>query len=252
MLGWREIDFALISEASKIRPDFSKMEQLVRDGADVNAMFGDDDENALSAVILGMENDDMDENSPAKDSLPIVVEFFIKHGFDPERNEGRAGAKCLANLAFSRCLASKIPAMKLLLDAGCRDVPEDRDAHNPEDAKPSIAIATEESYLRHQGDLESAKIYDTLHEMLMANEEKLKGKALYEAAKSGTIFEEDGKVGVKDADGNVVVPACYGQIFWEGDVLVLMNDCKEGCMLKRLYPDGGRSCLSGTKCMKQD
>ena len=37
MLGWREIDFALISEASKIHPDFSKMEQLVRDGADVNA-----------------------------------------------------------------------------------------------------------------------------------------------------------------------------------------------------------------------
>ena len=177
MLGWREIDFALISEASKIRPDFSKMEQLVRDGADVNAMFGDNDENALSAVILGMENDDIDENSPAEDSLPMVVEFFIKHGFDPERNKGRAGAKCLANLAFSRCLASKIPAMKLLLDAGFRNVPT-RDAHDLEDAMPSSVISTEESYLRHQGDFESAKIYDTLNEMLMAKEKELRDKPL--------------------------------------------------------------------------
>lgn len=81
------------------------------------------------------------------------------------------------------------------------------------------------------------------------SDELKKGKALYEAVKSGTTFVEDGKVGVKDADGNVVIPACYGQIFWEGDVLVLMNDCEEGCMLKRLYPDGECSCLSGTKCM---
>lgn len=178
MAEWKEIDLALICEASKIHPDFSKMERWVKDGADVNAKLGDDDENALSAVILDMENDDVGEDSPEEDSLPKVIEFFINHGFDPCRDEGRSGAKCLANLAFSRCLASKIPAMKLLLDAGCRNVPRDRDAHNPEDAMPSAVIATEESYLRHQGDLESAKIYDTLNEMLMAKEKELRDKPL--------------------------------------------------------------------------
>ena len=109
MAEWKEIDLALICEASKARPDFSKMEQLVKDGADVNAKLGDDDENALSAVILDMENDDVGEDLPDEDSLPKVIEFFINHGFDPDCDEGRAGAKCLANLAFSRCLASKIP-----------------------------------------------------------------------------------------------------------------------------------------------
>ena len=177
MAEWKEIDLALIREASKTRPDFSKMELLVKCGADVNAKLGDDDENALSAVILGMENDDVGEDSPEEDSLPKVIEFFINHGFDPDRDEGRAGAKGLATLAFSRCLASKIPAMKLLLDAGFRNVPT-RDAHDLENAMPSSVISTEESYLRHLGDIEPAKIYDTLHKMLMANEEELRGKAL--------------------------------------------------------------------------
>ena len=177
MAEWKEIDLALICEASKIHPDFSKMEQLVKDGADVNAKLGDDDENALSAVILDMENDDVGEDLPDEDSLPKVIEFFINHGFDPDCDEGRAGAKCLANLAFSRCLASKIPAMKLLLDAGFRNVPT-RDAHDLEDAMPSSVISTEESYLRHQGDFESAEIYDTLNETLMAKEKELRDKPL--------------------------------------------------------------------------
>ena len=43
---------------------------------------------------------------------------------------------------------------------------------------PSSVIATEESYLRHQEDFESAKIYDTLYEMLMAKEEELRDKPL--------------------------------------------------------------------------
>jgi hypothetical protein len=177
MAEWKEIDLALICEASKARPDFSKMEQLVKDGADINAKLGYDDENALSAVILGMESDDVGEDSPEEDSLPKVIEFFINHGFDPCRDEGRAGAKCLANLTFTRCFASMIPAMKLLLDAGFRNVPT-RDAHDLENAMPSSVISTEESYLRHQGDFESAKIYDTLNEMLMAKEKELRDKPL--------------------------------------------------------------------------
>ena len=127
MLGWREIDFALISEASKIHPDFSKMEQLIDAGADVNAVRGDY-ENALSVIIGGFERCDCVETSSEKDSLPEVIEFFIKHGFDPERQigkewrKGMVGATCLVNLPLARCHATMIPAMKLLLDAGCRAI----------------------------------------------------------------------------------------------------------------------------------
>ena len=127
MLGWREIDFALICEASKIHPDFSKMEQLIDAGADVNAVRGDY-ENALSVIIGGFERCDCVETSSEKDSLPEVIEFFIKHGFDPERQigkewrKGMVGATCLVNLPLARCHATMIPAMRLLLDAGCRAI----------------------------------------------------------------------------------------------------------------------------------
>ena len=121
-MEFREIDMALIREASKVSPDFAEMERLVRDGADVNAVSDSTfSNNVLSEVIFGSysEEDDL----PKSDSLMAVVEFFLKHGFDPSRDKGRAGAKCLANLTWSPCMASKIPTMKLLLDAGFRNIP---------------------------------------------------------------------------------------------------------------------------------
>lgn len=50
---WRDIDLSLIVEATKVHPDFTKLELLVKDGADVNAVEKDGEENALSDIIYG-------------------------------------------------------------------------------------------------------------------------------------------------------------------------------------------------------
>ena len=169
---WRDIDLALMREATKVHPDFVKLEQLLKDGADVNAVESNGEENALSNIIggwCGAEN--YWEEHPIEDSLPAVIEFFLRHGFDPTRDEGRAGAKCLVNLTWSRCLASKIPAMKLLLGAGCCDIPAWDDEHDPNDGKPISCIGTEASYLWCcQDDFEGSNTYEALYEILKAHD----------------------------------------------------------------------------------
>lgn len=172
----REIDEALACEATKIQPDFSKMEQLVKDGANVNASDDDESkENILCEVIVSAcDGESYEEGEPKEDSLPAVVEFFLKHGFDPAHDGGRAGAVCLFNLVYSRCLATRIPTMKILLDAGCRDIQIWKSEYNPNDESPLSCIATEASYLRCCGnggsDLVAANICETLYEMLAARE----------------------------------------------------------------------------------
>ena len=167
---WKEKDSALINEASKVHPDSQRMEVLVAEGADVNAVDNHGEENALSEVIqCPYDEEYYGKELPQKDSLAEVVEFFLKHGFDPSRDEGRAGAKCLANLTWSRCLASKVPAMKLLLDAGCRDIPAWDDEHDPDDGLPVSCISGKASYLWCcQDDLEGSNTYEALYEILKA------------------------------------------------------------------------------------
>ncbi len=185
--SWTEKDLALIQEASKTHPDFSKMEQLVKDGADVNAVQSDGEENALSDVILSGAEEE--ETLTTKDSLPEVIEFFLRHGFDPGRDNGRAGAKCLVNLTWSSCLATKIPAMKLLLNAGCRDIPAWDDEDNPDDGKPSACIASEASFLHHENEFDAANTFEALDEIFYAKEKgrPYSGIERYDAAYGGTL-----------------------------------------------------------------
>ena len=196
----KDIDLALIKEASKVYPDFQKMEALVKAGADVNAVR--DDENTLSEVIVCAYHDDEDEENegegdedagkelPQNDSLAAVVEFFLKHGFDPSRDEGRAGAKCLVAITWSRCLSSKIPTLKLLLDAGCRNIPAWKDEPNPDEGTALSCIGTEESYLRCcEDDIEGANTYEALYEILKAHDEgrRYSGIDRHFAARGGVL-----------------------------------------------------------------
>lgn len=100
------------------------------------------------------------------DFLPAVIEFFLKHGFDPSRDEGRAGAKCLVNLTWSRCLRSMIPSIKLLLDAGCRDIP----AWDDNDGKAKSCIGAEASFQYCEENLDRANTFEALCEILVAQE----------------------------------------------------------------------------------
>ena len=77
--------------------------------------------------------------------------------------------------------------------------------------------------------------------ILTEKNEPLKGKALYDAAQSGCIFVENGLAGVKDADGNVIIPPSYGQICWEGDTLAMKHYYKSGYSFRYLHPSGGET-----------
>lgn len=186
MLGWREIDFALISEASKIRPDFSKMEQLVRDGADVNAIDGDNEFYALAVIIKGgcrvscygdedycaTSNDEAAETA----TLFAVIDFFMKHGFDPERCKGRVGARCLEYVAYRRCNdGTKISVMKRLLDLGFKDVAvdEDADGNAVEASRPIwfLHSGISEVFTSNCARLDDANVCAALYEMLLDKEE---------------------------------------------------------------------------------
>ena len=50
--------------------------------------------------------------------LPDIVDFFLKHGFDVARDEGRYGAMCLMNLIHSSNDDNILSAAKILLEAG--------------------------------------------------------------------------------------------------------------------------------------
>lgn len=198
-MEFREIDMALIKEASKVSPDFAEMERLVREGADVNATSDSTfSNNVLSEVIFGSysEEDDL----PKSDSLTAVIEFFLKHGFDPSRDKGRAGAKCLANLTWSPCMASKIPTMKLLLDAGFRNIPAWDDKYDPEDGLPIKCIGGEASFQNFEDDFDAANTFESLYEILLAHEEgrPYSGIDRYDAAYGGVlkrVFVSEPKAG---------------------------------------------------------
>ena len=73
----------------------------------------------------------------------------------------------------------------------------------------------------------------------------LKGRALYDAARGGCIFVENGLAGVKDADGNVIIRPSYGQICWEGETLAMKHYDQSGYSFRYLHPSGGESSSIG-------
>lgn len=72
-----------------------------------------------------------------------------------------------------------------------------------------------------------------------------KGKALYDAARNGSIFVEGGCAGVMDSAGRVIIPATYGHIGWDGNVLAMKNYCKDGYSFRYLHPNGNESESQG-------
>lgn len=169
---WKEKDAALICEASKLHPDFNRMEQFLKDGANVNAVESDGEENLLSQIILDHGRDTEDGDNGEQDSLQEVVRFFLDHGFNPGADDGRAGAKCLVNMCWSACMSSKIPVVRMLLDAGFQDIPEDEDSNESDERLPSDAIATKASYLHTcEHDFVSANIFEAMWQMIEAKKE---------------------------------------------------------------------------------
>lgn len=132
-------------------PDFETTDELIRLGADLNVVGHEDDENVLAKILCGYhcwQNCDghvVDEAASGK-YLLLVIQYFLDHGFDVNRRNGRYGAQCLNSLVLSVQTRAVIEATKLLIGAGARDL----NIHEAEeeDGKPSSFFDMEITYQR--------------------------------------------------------------------------------------------------------
>lgn len=135
MEDYRPIDRQLIDACREYPPDFIKIKNLLDQGADVNATsVADENQCLLSEVIYRYPEllelravccercDDEDCNGceldhPDADGryLPLIIQFFLEHGFDAK---GRMGAVCLQNLTWSSDDRYILDACNLLMAAG--------------------------------------------------------------------------------------------------------------------------------------
>lgn len=192
--GYGDLENKLISLLRSGAPDFAAAEELIRQGADINASGNSDDENILSEILRGYwwsvrgdtipeACDDCDEshcedcehnlnlNPNLGASMCAIIRFFLDHGFDVDKCNGRFGAQCLEALTLSTFDQYIIEATKLLFDAGAKNIPvsslsDDRD-HTPWDS-----IATEGSYQRTcEHDHSLANIYEAVYQIYQAVED---------------------------------------------------------------------------------
>ena len=173
----------MIELFSKGAPDFEAAEELIKQGADLNAEGNDDEENILSEILWAYwmsahENiisDDCETNHNLNPYLGpamcAIIRFFLAHGFDVTKNDGCYGAQCLNSLAFSTFDRYMVDAIKLLLDAGARNrtlsLVTDDDDNTPWDS-----IDNEGSYqgtCEHKHSL--ANVYEAIYQIYQAVED---------------------------------------------------------------------------------
>lgn len=173
-------------------PDFEAAEELIRQGADVNAVGKEDDENILSEILLGYWEsahgdvfpdacDDCESvrcegcehnqnlNPDLGPSMCAVIRFFLDHGFDVNKQDGCYGAQCLNALTLSSFDRYMIEATKILLDAGAknRTVSPVADC----DATPWSWIGTEASFQGCERNYALANIYEAVYQVYQAVED---------------------------------------------------------------------------------
>lgn len=192
--GYGELGNKLIELFRSGAPDFEAAEELIRQGADVNAVGKDDDENILSEILSGYwwseHGDTMDEacdncdedhcddcehnhnlNPNLGQSMCAIIRFFLQHGFDVTKNDGCYGAQCLYALVLSTFDRYMIEATKVLLDAGAKNRTVSLISTDT-DETPWSFMATEGSY---QGTCEhnhsSANIYEAIYQVYQAVED---------------------------------------------------------------------------------
>lgn len=163
--GYKPLSYELITLLRSGAPDFAAAEDLIRRGADVNDQGDDKGENVLSEILMGYwqsGTDDMAQeecwncelsrnecaacehnlNPNVGESMIKVIRFFLNHGFDVNRNDGRHGAQALNSLTLSSFDRYMIDATKMLLDADAKNIPVDEGS----DETPMDWIGTEGSY----------------------------------------------------------------------------------------------------------
>ena len=189
--GYKPLSYELITLLRSGAPDFAAAEELIRRGADVNDQGDNKGENVLSEILWGYwqtrtgdvergecsscdRNYEWCEGCPkslnpdAGTSMLKVIRFFLAHGYDVGRNDGRHGAQCLNALHLSTFDHYMIDCLKLLLDAGAKNIPCTDD---PE-STPLEGFNAEQSFqdaCEHNHRL--GNIYEAAYRVLIAADE---------------------------------------------------------------------------------
>lgn len=212
--GYGEFENKLIDLLRSGAPDLNAAEELIRQGADLNAIGKNDDENILSEILIGYwETEDGDTNSDSCDdsehdpdldpdlgaSMCAIIRFFLDHGFDVDKRDGCFGAQCLYSLTLSTFDRYMIEATKLLFDAGAKNRTISPTSTDEADT-PWSFIATEGSY---QGTCEhdraTANIFEAVYQVYQAVEDgkPYQGIDSYEIATGKKIIKV-----LAEADGD--------------------------------------------------
>lgn len=233
--GYDELGNQLIELFDTRTPDYQTAEELIKQGADVNAVGKEDDEDILSAILLNfgqLVNDDDVENGVSDVSLGVtmcdVIRFFLNHGFDVTKCDGRFGAQCLYELVLSTRDRYMIEATKILLDAGARNCPVSLE---PNAETPCDFMGDEGSYQDScEANHHLGNVYEAVYQIYQAIEggKPYSGIDSYEKAIGKKIL----KILAKSNDRSVFYPMnlprfskidCYTAtlyFIYEGGVLI--------------------------------
>lgn len=219
--GFGELENKLIDLFRDGLPDFNAADELIRQGADINAVGECKEENVLSEILYCYKytaqkiiSDDLCEDCyegscegcenrvtthDAGVSMLEVIRYFLKNGFNVNKCDGCFGAQCLWALALSTFDKYMIEAVKLLFDAGAKNRTATTDSDD-QDETPWNYVGTEGSYqavCEHNHSL--ANIYEAMYQVYQAVEDgkPYSGISTYEAALGKTVLkimaESDGE-----------------------------------------------------------
>lgn len=182
--GYGKLEDQLIDLFHSGPPDFAAAEELIRQGAAVNAVGKEDDENILSEILCGYwvtepkhtEKEDADsvrgdDGASCGPAMCEVIRFFLAHGFDVTKRDGCFGAQCLSALSLSSFDRYMIEATKLLLDAGAVNRTVSPDSTDIYDT-PRSSIGCEGSFQGCvQHDFARSDIYEAVYQVYLAAED---------------------------------------------------------------------------------
>jgi len=187
--GYQPLSYELIELFRSGTPDFDAAEDLIRRGADVNDQSGYQGENVRSEILTtywrSSSADGAQEvchncmrdckfcagcehslNPNIGESMLKIIQFFLDHGFDLNKNDGRQGAQCLYALNFSSHDRHMIDATKLLLDAGARNIP----VYDDSDETPMDIIGEDSDFWDIEAEHYLGNIYEAAYQVYVALE----------------------------------------------------------------------------------
>lgn len=189
--GYGELEDQLIAVFISGAPDLAAAEKLLEQGADINASGSDPGGNILSRILEGYWQHGSSDGSLAvchncekercyaceygKDprlgeNMLQIIEFFLAHGFDVNRKNGRYGAQCLFALVLSTFDEYTLIATKRLLAAGTKSICIDEKENDNE--TPWEFIGAEGSFQRLcEHDHHMGNLYEAIYQVYQAVDE---------------------------------------------------------------------------------